>query len=373
MSVRMSGTILVSKIILRLFRNSINMIYNEALKMTKLFEAENATLEYKREIDTDAIRKTVVAFANANGGTLKIGVGDDGTIIGVNRRGVDRVTQIIRDGSVPKLTPRINIETHEGKDIIVVDIKNQHDIPYSTKNGMYYIRVGATTRHASLLELIDLIVKGPYSGIIAIKIRLPNIHTKIYAGIQYDDKQALTGLSELEQLLMQPMDENTKSKVIAIIGGLLDEFFRSELIFRQMLNLLVAPIPFKIPKPTSQVNIMQQHNVFNDASIPFENDKVFELILSIFSNLFYKITIDSKVTIFTKILMNRIYQFALTCIMAGHVNQTNQIIKLLSTQQNDSQLAQICQKTVQQIREYAEEKDWKKRLALFVMLPAGQH
>ena len=48
------------------------MIYGEALKMTKLFEAENATLEYKREIDTDAIRKTVVAFANANGGTLKI-------------------------------------------------------------------------------------------------------------------------------------------------------------------------------------------------------------------------------------------------------------------------------------------------------------
>ena len=140
-----------------------------------------------------------------------------------------------------------------------------------------------------------------------------------------------------------------------------------------MLNLLIAPIPFKIPKSTSQVNIMQQHNVFNNASIPFENDKVFELILSIFSNLFYKITIDSKVTIFTKILMNRIYQFALTCIMAGHVDQTNQIIKLLSTPQNDSQLAQICQKTVQQIREYAEEKDWKKRLALFVMLPAGQY
>ena len=162
---------------------------------------------------------------------LRFGVGDDGTIIGVNRRDADRVTQIIRDGSVPKLTPRINIETHESKDIIVVDIKDQHDIPYSTKNGMYYIRVEATTRHASLLELIDLIVKGPYSGIIAIKIRLPNIHTKIYAGIQYDDKQALTGLSELEQLLMQPMDENTKSKVITIIGVYLTNLLEANLFF----------------------------------------------------------------------------------------------------------------------------------------------
>ena len=172
---------------------------------------------------------------------------------------------------------------------------------------------------------------------------------------------------------MQPMDENTKSEVITMIGGLLDESFRSELVFRQMLNLLIVSIPFKIPKSTSQVNIMQQHNVFNNDAVPFDNDKVFKLILSTFSNLFDKITIDSKVTIFTKILTNRVYQFALACIMAGRVDQTNQIIKILSTRQNDNQLAQTCQKTVQQIREYTKEKDWKKRLALFVTLPAGQY
>ena len=44
---------------------------------------ENDTIEFKETV-TDVIKKDVIAFANSNGGTIYIGIADDGTLVGVN-------------------------------------------------------------------------------------------------------------------------------------------------------------------------------------------------------------------------------------------------------------------------------------------------
>ena len=66
---------------------------------------ENKTTEFKREYVND-IKNTIVAFANCDGGTLYIGVNDDGTACGVDD--VDdtmlRVTNAIRDAVRPDIT-----------------------------------------------------------------------------------------------------------------------------------------------------------------------------------------------------------------------------------------------------------------------------
>lgn len=63
---------------------------------------ENKTTEFKREYVED-IKNTIIAFANCDGGTLYIGVDDDGTACGVDN--VDgtmlRVTNAIRDAVRP--------------------------------------------------------------------------------------------------------------------------------------------------------------------------------------------------------------------------------------------------------------------------------
>ena len=56
---------------------------------------ENKTTEFKREYVND-IKNTIVAFANCDGGTLYIGVNDDGTVCGVDDTML-RVTNAIRD------------------------------------------------------------------------------------------------------------------------------------------------------------------------------------------------------------------------------------------------------------------------------------
>lgn len=47
--------------------------------------AENKTTEFKREYIED-IKNTIIAFANCDGGTLYIGVNDDGTACVRNNR-----------------------------------------------------------------------------------------------------------------------------------------------------------------------------------------------------------------------------------------------------------------------------------------------
>ena len=68
-----------------------------------LFEDENT--EFKAKF-TDEIYKEVIAFANTDGGVIYIGVGDDGTVIGIED--VDntytRLTNGIRDAIQPDVT-----------------------------------------------------------------------------------------------------------------------------------------------------------------------------------------------------------------------------------------------------------------------------
>ena len=127
----------------------------------KLNIPESECLEYKREVDSKKLFKEAVAFANHRGGKIMIGVDDDGTVVGVQKQTVEDVANIIRDGCVPPLNPHIKIEDYDGKQVITVVIEADQDVPYSTKDGNYYIRVGPTVRGASVLELVDLLTMGP--------------------------------------------------------------------------------------------------------------------------------------------------------------------------------------------------------------------
>ena len=63
---------------------------------------ENNETEFKREYVED-IKNTVIAFANGNGGTIYIGVEDNGTICGVSN--IDeqmlKLTNALRDSIRP--------------------------------------------------------------------------------------------------------------------------------------------------------------------------------------------------------------------------------------------------------------------------------
>ena len=65
---------------------------------------ENETTEYKREL-TEGLKKEVLAFANTAGGSIYIGVEDDGTVVGVEQPDdvMLRISGMLRDSIHPDI------------------------------------------------------------------------------------------------------------------------------------------------------------------------------------------------------------------------------------------------------------------------------
>lgn len=72
---------------------------------------ESETIELKQELNKN-IKKEIVAFANTKGGTIYIGVSDNGDILGLNNidKDVESLSCMIKEGIVNDLVPYCNIE-----------------------------------------------------------------------------------------------------------------------------------------------------------------------------------------------------------------------------------------------------------------------
>lgn len=114
------------------------------------FESEN--VELKSEITGDTC-KEVIAFANTHGGTLYIGVDNDGAVVGVEN--ADAVTlqlnNMVRDSIKPDVTMFVHYETQavEGKHIVAVTVQKGTGRPYylaakGLKPSGVYVRNGTS-------------------------------------------------------------------------------------------------------------------------------------------------------------------------------------------------------------------------------------
>lgn len=111
---------------------------------------ESETVELKSVV-VDDIKKEIIAFANSDGGTLYIGVRDDGEVIGLDDSdgAALQVSNMVRDSIKPDITMFLHYKTIEedGKRIIEIHVQRGTDRPYYlAKKGMrpegVYVRQG---------------------------------------------------------------------------------------------------------------------------------------------------------------------------------------------------------------------------------------
>ena len=119
--------------------------------------AESEIVELKAEI-VGHICKEVIAFANTKGGTLYIGVSNDGSVVGVKNTDqvILQLNNMIRDSIKPDVTMFVHYETQRitDKDIIVVTIQKGTDRPYylgskGLKPSGVYVRNGTSSDPAT--------------------------------------------------------------------------------------------------------------------------------------------------------------------------------------------------------------------------------
>lgn len=127
--------------------------------------AENKTTEFKREYIED-IKNTIIAFANCDGGTLYIGVNDDGTACGIDD--VDgtmlRVTNAIRDAVRPDVTMFVECDNDlmDEKPIVRVTVHRGTARPYylhgkGIRPEGVFVRQGASTVPATDTAILNMI------------------------------------------------------------------------------------------------------------------------------------------------------------------------------------------------------------------------
>jgi ATP-dependent DNA helicase RecG len=126
--------------------------------MALIMQGENAYLEFKEEwIKPRELAEEIVAFANADGGMIIIGIDDAGNIKGVSELSLEeKIMNICRNNCIPNIIPVFQNVIIDGKKVALITISKGLDKPYYTTDHKYYIRVGTTKRIASREELLRL-------------------------------------------------------------------------------------------------------------------------------------------------------------------------------------------------------------------------
>jgi ATP-dependent DNA helicase RecG len=129
---------------------------NDLLKL--ISGGENEHSEFKESLLLkEEIGQAVSAFSNANGGSILVGVSNDGKVFGVDigRNTLEELANYIKRNTDPAIFPSMTILSVEGKEIIVIEVKESAEKPVFFKNHAYK-RVGKTTQMISSSELRKL-------------------------------------------------------------------------------------------------------------------------------------------------------------------------------------------------------------------------
>lgn len=168
---------------------------------------EGETVEFKREMNSNAV-KTIIAFANTGGGTLYIGVDDEGVPVGVDDVDAEmtRVTSLLRDSVKPDILMMISVvpEAIDGRDVIAVHVGRGVRRPYylaskGPRPEGVYIRSGAASVPASDSAIIRMIRECDGDAFEA-RLSMKQDLTFRYAQAEFEKKGLPLGPGEMRTL-----------------------------------------------------------------------------------------------------------------------------------------------------------------------------
>ena len=129
----------------------------------KIVNGENSQIEFKRGDSHPAdLAKELVAFANSPyGGSVLLGVEDDGTVSGLARDDVEEwVMNVCRDKIRPEIKPFFEVVNgvEDSKAVAIISVNSGYAVHtlWHEGGGKYLIRIGSKSREASLDQLRSL-------------------------------------------------------------------------------------------------------------------------------------------------------------------------------------------------------------------------
>lgn len=117
-----------------------------------LSKGENLTVEFKSWVHTKDMKERIslavdelVAFANAKGGTVYLGVEDDGTVTGCTDYDTQKIMESIYDRTRPALFTDVEVIRYGKKDVLAIKV-DQDGTTYATSDGRCLKRLGRNSK-----------------------------------------------------------------------------------------------------------------------------------------------------------------------------------------------------------------------------------
>ena len=119
---------------------------------------EDSSRQFKADVrNAESLASEMAAFANSDGGTIYLGVADDGSTPGLDKNDVARINQLISNAAShlvkSPLTVRTeNVALEDGRIVIVLTVPKGLDKPYFDKNGVIWLKTGSDKRRVNSKE-----------------------------------------------------------------------------------------------------------------------------------------------------------------------------------------------------------------------------
>jgi ATP-dependent DNA helicase RecG len=113
-------------------------------------EGESHTVEFKETADK-SLPSEVCAFANASGGKVFIGIDDSGRIVGTD---VSNAARSRVQDTINKIEPHLKVDIEILDDIMVIDVPEGTQKPYSCPQG-FYLRSGPNSQKLGRDSIIE--------------------------------------------------------------------------------------------------------------------------------------------------------------------------------------------------------------------------
>ena len=119
---------------------------------------EDSRRQFKRDVtNADSLAAEMAAFANSEGGTIYLGVSDDGSLPGLSRADVARLNQLIGNAASQHVRSPLTVQTENigvggERVVIVLTLPKGQDKPYFDRNGVIWLKSGADKRRVNSKE-----------------------------------------------------------------------------------------------------------------------------------------------------------------------------------------------------------------------------
>lgn len=190
------------------------MLKSELLEI--ISNGENSGIEFKRDdIRPEQLAREIVAMVNFQGGRVLLGVDDDGTISGIQRKDSEEwVMNVIRDKVHPAVLPfyekiRIDDDTY----VAVITFSQGISKPYVMRHSgreEIYIRVGTTSRIATREQQMRLFELGGMFHTEALPV----------PGTDLDSLDMARLENYLKDIIKDPVIPKTQAEWISRLSGL---------------------------------------------------------------------------------------------------------------------------------------------------------